>query len=585
VIYDREGRQVARNVPAFTVAIRPADLPRKGEARDAVIARLGQVIEMAPEEITALLDAVRDDPFSAVRIKQPISRDQALVLEEQHTRLPGVVVQDPPIRAYPEGPLFGQLLGYTGALPSSAADALLQQGYERDDSIGIVGIEAAFEDELRGTRGRTQVEVDALGGVTRRLATLVPATAGGNLVLTVDAQLQKRAADALAASMTKAKSGQAALVALQPQTGEVLAMVSLPQYDNNQFANGISQEDYRALSEDKNRPLVNHAVGGQYPPGSTFKMVTAAAALQEKVVTPQQRFFCTGSLNVSGMQFTDWQPSGHGNVNVRQALATSCDIYFWSLAGGNNSFGIPGLKIERLAEYARAFGFGEKSGLRLGGEVAGLIPSKELKKQRGEQWYIGDDYNTGIGQGDVLTTPLQLANMTAALANGGTLYRPRLVKEIRNAEGAVLQTYAPEVIRKIPVNPEHIAAIRAGMRDAATLPEGTATWALRNVPFPVAGKTGSAEFVPEGYVQQSRAAKLPSHALFVAFAPYDNPQIAVAVVIYGGGEGADVAAPAAGETIKAFFELQGQTGPSPAGTAPAAPAATPARAAGAPAAR
>src|SRR4051794_21798806 len=167
VIYDREGRQVARNVPAFTVAVRPADLPRKGEERDAVIARLGQVIEMAPEEITALLDAVRDDPFSPVRIKQPISRDQALVLEEQHTRLPGVVVQDPPIRAYPEGPLFGQLLGYTGALPSSAADALLQQGYERDDSIGIVGIEAAFEDELRGTRGRTQVEVDALGGVTR----------------------------------------------------------------------------------------------------------------------------------------------------------------------------------------------------------------------------------------------------------------------------------------------------------------------------------------------------------------------------------------------------------------------------------
>ena len=572
VIYDREGRQVARNVPAFTAAIRPADLPRKGEERDAVIARLGQVIAMAPEEITALLDAVRDDPFSPVRIKQPISRDQALVLEEQHTRLPGVVVQDPPIRSYPEGPLFGQLLGYTGALPSSTADALLQQGYERDDSIGIVGIEAAFEDELRGTRGRTQVEVDALGGVTRRLATLVPATAGGNLVLTVDAQLQKRSADALAAAMTRAKSGQAALVALQPQTGEVLAMVSLPQYDNNQFANGISQDDYRALSEDKNRPLVNHAVGGQYPPGSTFKMVTAAAALQEKVVTPQQRFFCTGSLNVSGMQFTDWQASGHGNVNVRQALATSCDIYFWSLAGGNNSFGIPGLKIERLADYARAFGFGEKSGLRLGGEVAGLIPSKELKKQRGEQWYIGDDYNTGIGQGDVLTTPLQLANMTAALANGGTLYRPRLVKEIRNADGAVLQTYPPEVIRKIPVNAEHIAAIRAGMRDAVTLPEGTATWALRNVAIPVAGKTGSAEFVPEGYVQQSRAAKLPSHALFVAFAPYDNPQIAVAVVIYGGGEGADVAAPAAGETIKAFFELQGPAGASPSGTAPAAPA-------------
>jgi penicillin-binding protein 2 len=214
------------------------------------------------------------------------------------------------------------------------------------------------------------------------------------------------------------------------------------------------------------------------------------------------------------------------------------------------------LKLDRLAEYAHYFGFGEKSGIRLGGEVAGLLPSRELKRQRGEQWYVGDDLNTGIGQGDVLVTPMQLANMTAALANGGTLYRPRLVKEVRNGEGAVVQTYQPEVIRKIPVAPEHLAAIRAGMRDAVATSEGTAAWALRNVPVPVAGKTGSAEFVPEGYVAQGRAAKLPSHALFVAFAPYNDPQIAIAVVVYGAGEGADIAAPAAGEAIKAFFELR-----------------------------
>jgi penicillin-binding protein 2 len=557
VVYDSQGRQLVRNVPSFTASIRPTDLPRDKAEQDAVIARLAQVIEMAPQEIAALVDEARRDPFSPVRIKAPITRDQALILEEQHTRLPGVVVQDPPIRAYPEGDLFGHILGYTGALPSRMLDGLLQQGYERDDSIGISGIESTFEDELRGTRGRIQVEVDAMGGVTRRLETLEPTRPGGNLVLTIDAQLQRRAAEVLAAALAKSKSGQGALVAVHPQTGEVLAMVSLPLYDDNLFATGISQAAYRQLSEDPNRPLVNHAIGGQYPPGSTFKMVTAAAALQEKIVSPEQRVNCTGSITVSGRTFTDWQERGHGNVNLRQALATSCDIYFWSLAGGNSAYpNLQGVKIDRLAEYARAFGFGEKSGLRLGGEVAGLLPSKELKKQRGEQWFIGDDYNSGIGQGDVLTTPLQLANMTAALANGGTLYRPRLVREVRAPDGTVGQSFPAEVIRKIPVAPEYLAAIRAGMRDVVVSTEGTAYWALKQPALAIAGKTGSAEFVPEGYVAPNRFAKLPSHALFVGFAPYDDPQIAVAAVVYGGGEGADIAAPAAAEVMKAYFELK-----------------------------
>jgi penicillin-binding protein 2 len=558
VIYDRAGRQLARNVPSFTVSLRAADLPRDAQQQAAVIARLGQLIEMPAEEITAIVQEGRKDPFSPLRVKSPITRDQALILEEQHAQLPGVVVQDPPIRAYPEGQLFGHLLGYTGALPSQLLNNLLQQGYERDDSIGISGLEASFEEEMRGTRGRIQVEVDALGGVTRHLETLVPSKPGGNIVLTLDAQLQRRAAEALAGAMAKGKSGQAALVALQPQTGEVLAMVSLPQYDNNLFAAGISQNDYKALSEDTNRPLVNHALGGQYPPGSTFKMVTAAAALQEKVVTAQQRINCPGYINVSGTVFSDWKEGGHGNVALRQALGTSCDIYFWSLAGGNNAYaGLGGVRIDRLAEYARHFGFGEKTGLRLGGEAAGLVPSRELKKQRGEQWYVGDDFNVGIGQGDLLVTPLQLANMTAALANGGTVYRPRLVKEVRDADGAVVQAYQPEALRKVPVAPEHLAAIRAGMRDAVATTEGTAHWVLRQITVPMAGKTGSAEFVPEGYVAPNRFAKLPTHALFVAFAPYDDPQIAIAVVVYGGGEGSDVAAPAAGETIKAFMELRG----------------------------
>jgi penicillin-binding protein 2 len=554
VVYDRNGRQLVRNVPSWTASIRPADLPRDKNEQAIVFARLGQVIGMAPDEIKTIVDGARNDPFTPVPVKAGITRDQALILEEQHTKLPGVVPQTTPIREYPEGTLFGQLLGYTGPIPSNLLDSLLAQGYARDDTLGLAGIEYAFEDEMRGAPGKKQVEVDAMGRVTSELATLIPTVNGGNLSLTIDAAFQRRAAEILAAAMAKGKSNQAALVALNPQNGDVLAMVSLPQYDNNLFAGGISAADYRQLSDDKWAPLLNHAIAGQYPPGSTFKLVTATAALQERVVTPQTKINCPGVLFVSGRSFTDWNPRGHGNVNVQQAIATSCDIYFWSVSGGNPNSGFAGLKIDRLAEYAHAFGLGEKSGLRLPGEVAGLIPTREWKKQRGEQWFFGDDYNPGVGQGDVLTTPLQLANMVAAVANGGTLYRPRIVAGVRAEDGTVTKTFDPEVIRKINVSPEFLAAIRAGMRDVVYAPDGTAYYALKQPSISMAGKTGSAEF---GNGPRDVNGKLPSHALYVGFAPYENPQIAIAIVIYGGGEGSEIAAPAAADANKAYFEIRG----------------------------
>jgi penicillin-binding protein 2 len=553
VVYDRAGRQLVRNVPSFTASIRPADLPKDKAARQVVFERLSQVIEVPVEEIQATVDGAWSDPFTPVRIKSHLSRDKALILEEQLALVPGVVPDFTPIREYPEGPLLGQVLGYTSPIPPARLEQLLAQGYERDDTLGVTGLEAAYEEELRGTRGRKQVEVDVVGRITNELQTLVPTTPGANLVLTIDAALQRRAADLLGAAMARARSRQGALVAIQPQTGEILAMVSLPQYDNNLFAAGISQADYTRLSDDPWRPMVNHAISGQYPPGSTFKLVTAAAALQERVVTPQTRINCPGSLTVSGRTFNDWTPQGHGpNVTARHAVAVSCDIYFYSVAGGNPLTGFQGLGIKRLADYARSFGLGERTGLRLPGEIAGLMPSEEWKREtRKEPWYIGDSFNTGIGQGDVLMTPLQLANMTAAVANGGTLYRPHLVSAIRDSEGNMVQTAAPEVIRKVPVAPEHLAAIRAGMRDVVAAEFGTAYWSLKQPALPIAGKTGTAEY---GGVRDSRG-NLPTHALFVGFAPYDDPQIAVAVVVYGGGEGSEVAAPVAADTLKAYFEL------------------------------
>lgn len=553
VVYDRSGRQLARNVPSFAAGIRPADLPRDKAQQAEVFERLGRVIGVSPEEIKAIVDAARQDPFTPARVKAPITREQALILEEQLGLFPGVVVDTTPIRAYPEGPLLGHVLGYTGPIPSNLLQSRLDAGYERDDNLGLNGIEATFEDELKGSRGLKQVEVDAVGRVTEVLSTLTPTVTGGNVVLTVDAALQRRATEILSASMSKARSSQAALVALQPQTGEVLAMVSLPQYDNNLFAGGISSADYRRLSEDPWRPLVNHAVAGQYPPGSTFKMVTTAAALQERVVAPETRINCPGALTVQGWTFRDWTPLGHGpNVTARHALAVSCDIYFYSVAGGNPYTGLKGLGIQKLAEYSRLFGFGERTGLRLPGEAKGFVPTEEWKKeQKKENWYIGDNFNVGIGQGDLLTTPLQLANMTAAIANGGTLYRPRLAREVKDAEGAVTQTFQPEVIRKLALAPEYLAAIRAGMRDVVAQQFGTAYYSLKQPELTIAGKTGTAEFAGP----RDSKGFLPTHALFVGYAPYEDPKIAVAVVVYNGGEGSEAAAPVAADVMKAYFEL------------------------------
>ena len=559
VIYDRAGRPVARNVPSFTASVRPADLPRNKDEQAQVLGRLATLVDAPVDEVRAAVEEARGDPFTPAPVKSPITREQALILEEQHTRLPGVVVQVTPIRGYPEGAALGHILGYAGRVPSTLLESLLAQGYERDDTLGLAGVEASYEEELRGAPGKKQVEVDAMGRVTSELATLVPARPGGNLALTVDAAFQRRATEILQQAMAKARSNQASLVALDPKTGDVLALVSLPQYDDNLFAGGISQADYRRLNEDPWTPLLNKAIAGLYPPGSTFKLVTAAAALQDKVVSLQTNVNCPGSISLPDGQFTklDWWLPGHGNVNVRQAVAVSCDIYFYNVAGGNPNNGFAGLKRGRLAEYAHQFGFGERSGLRLPGEETGLIPTEEWKQQRkGEPWYIGDDWNIGIGQGDDLVTPLQLANMTAAIANGGTLYRPRLVGAVRDSTGNVVRQIAPEVIRKLPVQPEYLAAIRAGMRDAVAAQfatptqSGTAYFTLRAYTLPIAGKTGTAEF----FGPRDSKGNLPTHALFVGYAPYDDPQIAVSVVVYGGGEGSDVAAPAAAEIMKAYFE-------------------------------
>jgi penicillin-binding protein 2 len=289
-----------------------------------------------------------------------------------------------------------------------------------------------------------------------------------------------------------------------------------------------------------------------YPPGSTYKMDTAAGGLQERVVTPHPRIDCPPSVTVNGRVFRNWNSIAQGPLTVRQAIARSCDIYFYEAAGGNPYSRFQGMGIQRLADYARAFGFGERSGVQLTGEERGLVPTEEWKRTvKKEPWFIGDSYNVGIGQGDLLVTPLQLANMTATIANGGTLYKPRIASAVRDASGAEIATFPPEVIRKLPVSPDYLAVIQAGMRDVVYAPEGTAFYALKQPTPTMAGKTGTAEF----YGPLDANGHLPTHALFVGYAPFEAPQIAVAVIVHHGGEGSATAAPIAADVIKAYFEL------------------------------
>jgi penicillin-binding protein 2 len=357
--------------------------------------------------------------------------------------------------------------------------------------------------------------------------------------------------------MFRVKSTSGVVIAMNPQTGEILALVSLPSYDNNLFSRGISAQDYAQLSDDPERPLVNHALSGQYPPGSAFKIVAAAAGLEEQVIRRDTRLSCAGKLLLPNKYFpTDpsksqvfkcWYQWGHGALNVVDAIAQSCDIFFYQVGGGFEDFS--GLGMDTLGKYCRAFGFGEPTGIALLGEAPGLIPDDRWKRTTyGDPWVTGDTYNAVIGQGYVLATPLQLLNATAAVANGGTLYRPQLVHQIVDNEGRVVQDLHPEVIRQVPVSAQNLELVRVGMRSAVTI--GTAH-RVNLAQVAVAGKTGTAEYPGP----RDADGILPTHAWFTAFAPYDEPEIALVVFVSGGHEGAKIAVPIAAQILRSYFGI------------------------------
>jgi penicillin-binding protein 2 len=596
IIYDRRGRILARNAPELTVSIVPAYLPEDENARRELLFELSELLDMPltslppnrtprgtikpeiqsePPSDPGLLDILlvaEPAPYSPALVKSDVPSDVAMILEEEHLDWPGVLVRAEPMREYLQGPLLAHILGFVGPIPEEQADVYEARGYDPNRHlVGLSGIEYTFEEELGGQDGQKMIEVDVAGREVQTVGEPRSSIPGHSLRLTLDLRLQEAMSEILERHLRGVFRQQGIAIAMNPQTGEILGMVSLPSYDNNAFSGGISVETLQQLQEDPNRPLVNHAISGMFPPGSTFKIVVAAAGLEEDVISTTSRFFCGGILWLPNRYYPE-DPSlaqpfycwiyhdyhgQHGSVSLHTALAQSCDIFFYQLGGGYRDQFV-GLGEERLGYYSELFGFGSQSGIDLPGEATGLVPTVKWKRVNySESWVTGDTYNMSIGQGFVLATPLQVLNAAAAVANGGTLYRPQLVREVIDSQGQVLQAFAPDVIRQIPVSATNLESVREGMRAAVASPGGTAR-TLQVPGISIAGKTGTAEYFidrnKDGIPDRDREGNLPTHAWFVGFGPYENPEIAVLAFVFGGGEGSATTVPIVNEILSYYFE-------------------------------
>ncbi len=559
LIYDRNGRLIAENVAAPYAVLVPSRLPKGQEAE--TYAAIEALLRVPTHELDAKVTKARrsNDLETPIVIKRELDRDTMQILRERESSLPGVKVEYEPVRRYPYADLLAHMLGYTGRVEPEDLKAKHDHPYQPADRTGKAGLELTYEGYLRGAPGRETVEVDAAGRLLRRLDA-EPAQNGYNLVTTIDVELQREVRRILEESVRDLDSKKAVAIVMDVRTGELLANVSLPAYDNNIFSGELDDAKFEAITRTPDKPLLDHAIAEKFPPGSTFKLVTGVAALQEGIAKPGTTITSNGALLVPRDydptqfdSFPDWR-AGLGPLNFYRGVAMSSDVYFYCLAGGQCPDFKTGLGSERLAKYARAFGFGEQTGVDLPGETDGLVGDAVwLKKvsSGADNWFLADTFYLGIGQGYMEATPLQVVRMTAALANGGKLMRPKVVREVRDADGGVILPARTDVTRQVPVSEENLVIIREAMRQAVA--DGTATTA--QVPgVTTAGKTGTAEFgarLGAGSVY----GKYKEHGWYTGFAPFEQPEVAVVVFHYQGG-GALTAAPTAGRILKAYFDLK-----------------------------
>lgn len=542
IIYDRSNNPLVKNTARYSLAIIPANWSKNEQERHELYNKLlGRLDEQGQQILKPIFESnsSRITSVEPVELIANLTVEQAIQWEIDFFDVPGVTVLKQPKREYSAMPSIGHVLGYLGKIDEQTLKG--NTSYFPTDLIGKSGLEMYYEAQLRGQSGAQQFEINARGQLQRTLAHL-PAVQGNDLRLTLDKGLQEKAAQSLQSDRDP-KELDATAIAMNPKTGELLAMVSLPDFDPDIFIKP-DNASIAKIFNDFRRPLINRAISGEYPSGSTIKPVWAASGLQERVVTPQFKIDTPPAITIGQFNFSDWKD--HGVTDVRRAIAESNNIFFYAIVGGWDK--IKGLGIERMERYLQSFHFGKKTGVDLPGEADGFVPSPAWKlKTRKERWYVGDSYHLGIGQGDILVTPLQLLVAESALVNGGNIVKPHLVQQIVNHDGQVIEEIAPAAIDKLPIDEQFLQVVKEGMRLTITEGSGRSLNDIKDKngqPIEVAGKTGTAQFGNEG----------KTHAWFIGFAPWQDPEIGVIILVEGGGEGHAVAAPVAKSIFEYWFK-------------------------------
>lgn len=542
LIYDRNGILLAENLPSYRLEITPEQVDDMGATLNA----LEDIIEIRDIDRSRFEKLLARKPrFEAIPLRFHLNDEDVARFSVNRHRFPGVDITAGLARHYPRGPQAVHALGYVGRIDEKALQVLDSSNYRGTSHVGKNGIEKTYEELLHGKVGLQQVETTAQGRIIRVL-NRTPPVSGRNIYLTIDSRVQTAAEKAFG-------DYSGAAIAIDPNNGDILAFVSLPTYDPNPFVNGIDYDDYAALRNNDKEPLFNRVLRGQYPPGSTIKPFMGLAGLETGTTSTHSKTYCPGFYMLPGRdrKYRDWKHSGHGTVDLNAAITQSCDVYFYDLA---QSMGIDGIH-----DYLQHFGFGKATGVDIQGELSGLLPSKDWKRSRRNQaWFPGETIITGIGQGFFLTTPIQLAAATAALANGGRMLKPQIVHAEQEAGSDELIPHQPKLLETITINEQqNWDHVIAAMTDVVHSARGTARGIGKDSPYKIAGKTGTAQVYglkeEEKYDASAIDEKLRDHALFVAFAPVDDPKIAIAVIVENGGGGGSVAAPIARAIMDAYL--------------------------------
>jgi len=546
LIFDANRSPLVDNRPSFDLGI----ILKDAKPLDETVSKLADYMNIPVGEIKEKIKSTKGVPsYKPIFIKRDIGRNAMATVEVHRYDLPGVVINIRPVRHYINSMHASHLIGYLGEINADELESDEYKACRVGDYIGRFGVEKSYENQLRGERGGRQVEVNVRGQVVRVLKT-VDARPGKNLFLTIDSRLQK-----LAESLLRDKVG--AVVAINPENGQILAMVSNPTFDQNAFVSGLSHDEWNSLLSNPDHPMTNKVLQGEYPPASTYKIVTAIAGLEEGVIDKDTIINCPGHYVFGNRVFRCWRRGGHGEVDIYRAISESCDVFFYQVGEA--------VGVDKLAEYARALGLGSRTKIKLDNEARGLIPTSEWKRKRfGEPWQRGETLPIAIGQGFDLVTPLQMSTLIAAIANGGTLYRPLIVSAIETADGNVLESGEPHVTNRINIKPETLAIVRHGLWGAVNGKRGTARGS-RLKGFEMSGKTGTAQVVArdEGREDGSKAEvedahRFKDHAWFVAYAPSEAPRIAVAVIVEHGEHGSSAAAPIARAVIQFYLDNLGE---------------------------